>query len=55
MHFKGKEGGKGMDIVVDSSPVRALSWNEKLLGRGATRSRDSSGVPDRDLRRTSTF
>ncbi|MBA0672010.1 hypothetical protein Goklo_029577 [Gossypium klotzschianum] len=42
-------------MVVDSSPVRALSWNDKLLGRGATGSQDSSGVLDRDLRRASTF
>ncbi|MFQ6645347.1 hypothetical protein Gotur_019520 [Gossypium turneri] len=55
VYFKGNEGDDGNDMVVDSSLVRALSWNDKLLGRGATGSQDSSGVPDRDLRRTSTF
>ncbi|KAH1047352.1 hypothetical protein J1N35_038136 [Gossypium stocksii] len=55
LHFKEKEGDEGIDMVVDSSPVRSLSSNDKLLERGATGSQDSSGVPDRDLRRASTF
>lgn len=47
MRFKGTDGEEGVDMIVDMSPEPMLSWKDRLLGRGALGSKNSSVDSDR--------
>ncbi|KAL1107912.1 hypothetical protein V6Z11_D03G077900 [Gossypium hirsutum] len=47
VRFKGTDGEEGVDMIVDMSPEPMLSWKDRLLGRGALGSKNSSVDSDR--------